>query len=335
MAVQSTLTWQTGEVVEASAAADGVRRLVIRPDRPVPAAPGTHVDVEVLDGDRVLRRSYSIVSSENAGQRWTLSVHLAPKSRGGSRAMHALAPGDRLRISDPLQNFPLGVGARRYILLAGGIGVTALVAMARTLRRRGDDYTFVYVGRSRSAMAWLDHLGQEHGDRLQVHVDDEGTSLDVGALVGQVVDDRLAADTELYMCGPIRLMDAVRRAWAKQALPAANLRLETFGNSGAWAPQEFSVSIPDTGCTITVPEDRSLLEALELAGVEVMWDCRKGECGLCVVRVRARQGRIDHRDVFLDEEQKATDERICLCVSRVAAETAGAGGAPVVVIERP
>jgi ferredoxin-NADP reductase len=319
MAAQSTLSWQTGEIVEAADAAEGIRRLVIRPDRPVVAPPGSHVDVEVNG----LRRSYSVVRSGDA--QWTLSVHLAAASRGGSQAMHALHIGDRLRISDPLQNFPLGVGATRYVLLAGGIGITALLAMGATLKRRGEDYSFVYVGRSRRAMAWLRELEQEHGERLRVHVDDEGSGLDVGALLSDV-----HAETELYMCGPIRLMDAVRREWAQRGLPPASLRFETFGNSGAWAAEEFTVSIPSDGRTITVPKNLSMLEALEQAGVEVMWDCRKGECGLCTVRVHEYAGRIDHRDVFLGEGQKTS--RVCLCVSRVASDGTSL---PELVIDRP
>jgi len=324
MAAQSTLSWQAGDVIEAADAAEGIRRLVIRPDRPVVAQPGSHVDVEVAG----LRRSYSVVRCDDGGRTWTLSVHLAAASRGGSRAMHALAPGDRLRISDPLQNFPLGVGAARYVLLAGGIGITALMAMGAALRRRGEDYTFVYVGRSRRAMAWLTELEQQHGQRLRVHVDDEGTGLDVGALIKDIG----SADTELYMCGPLRLMDAVRRHWEHRGLPPAGLRFETFGNSGAWAADEFTVSIPGDGRTITVPKNLSMLDALEQAGVEVMWDCRKGECGLCAVRVQSHAGRIDHRDVFLSEGQKASDQRICLCVSRLASDGATV---PELVIDRP
>jgi ferredoxin-NADP reductase len=321
MAAQSTLSWQTGEVVETCDVAERIRRLVIRPDRHRVAPPGSHVDVEVAG----FRRSYSVVRSENGW--WTLSVHLATASRGGSQAMHALKTGERLRISDPLQNFPLGAGATRYVLLAGGIGITALIAMGATLKRRGEDYTFVYVGRSRHAMAWLSELEQEHGDRLRVHVDDEGTGLDVGALVNDI-----AADTELYMCGPIRLMDAVRRQWANRGLPPTSLRFETFGNSGAWAPEEFTVSIPSDGRTVVVPKNLSMLDALEQAGVEVMWDCRKGECGLCAVRVQHHAGHIDHRDVFLSEDQKSTNKHICLCVSRLASHGAVE---PQLVIDRP
>ena len=291
MAAQSTLRWQRATVVETSDVADGVRRIVLEPEHPRPAAPGSHVDVEVSHEGRTIRRSYSVVRSEQEGRHWTISVQLAPASRGGSRAMHALVEGARLRISDPLQNFPLGVGASHYVLVAGGIGVTALVAMATALRRRGADYSLVLVGRSRTVMAYLDDLTAEHGDRVRVHVDDEGTGLDVGALVQDVAGSDRAVETELYMCGPIRLMDAVRREWAGHGLPVPNLRFETFGNSGAWAPEPFRVSIPALDREVVVGEDISMLDALERAGVEVMWDCRKGECGLCTVRVLGCDGR--------------------------------------------
>ena len=232
--------------------------------------------------------------------------------------MHALRAGDSLRVSYPLQNFPLGVGAARYVLVAGGIGITALVAMAAALRRRGDDYSLVLVGRSRQVLPYVDELTTDHGDRLALHVDDEGTGLDVGSLVEQVATSDQAAETELYVCGPIRLMDAVRREWSARGLPGPNLRFETFGNSGAWAPEAFRVRIPALEREVTVGADVSMLDALEDAGVEVMWDCRKGECGLCAVRVLDCDGHVDHRDVFLSDEQKASTTALCACVSRVA-----------------
>jgi vanillate O-demethylase ferredoxin subunit len=335
MAAQSQLSWQHGQVLETIDVAEDVRRIVIQPDRPRPAAPGSHLDFELVTDGRALRRSYSIVRSEDEGRRWTISVQLAPASRGGSRTMHSLGAGDRLRVSDPLQNFPLGVGAARYVLLAGGIGVTALVAMATALKRRGADYTLVLVGRSRSVMAYLDDLVAEHGDRVQVHVDDEGTGLDVGALVKEIAGSDVPLDTELYMCGPIRLMDAVRRDWAGHGLPGPNLRFETFGNSGAWAPEEFTVAIPGQDRVVTVGRDASMLDALENAGVEVMWDCRKGECGLCTVRVLSCDGQIDHRDVFLSPEQKAEGRTLCACVSRIASGDDGRHSPATLTIAAP
>lgn len=322
MAADHTPRWQDVTVVDTRDVADRIRRVVLRYDAPQPARAGAHVDVEIPSGEGVLTRSYSVVDASDDGRELALSVHLSATSRGGSAAMHALAPGVLLRATQPLQNFPLGVGAARYVLLAGGIGITAVAGMARTLAARRADYELVYVGRTRPAMAYLDALALAHGDRLSAHVDDEGTGLDVDALLDSIAADPRAAATELYLCGPIRLMDAVRRGWENRGLPATNLRFETFGNSGAWAPQDFVVRIPRLGVQTRVDANSTMLEALEAAGVEMMFDCRKGECGLCQVAVLDLDGRLDHRDVFLSADEKAQDSRLCACVSRaVAADT--------------
>ena len=161
-------------------------------------------------------------------------------------------------------------------------------------------------------MAYLADLEAAHGDRLEVHVGDEGTSLDVVELVGTV-----HPEDELYMCGPIRLMDAVRRAWMEHDLSPAQLRFETFGNSGWFEPEPFTVRIPALAFEVTVPPSATLLETLETAGVDAMFDCRKGECGLCEARVVGLEGEIDHRDVFYSERQRDAKSKICVCVSRV------------------
>ncbi|MER5388027.1 PDR/VanB family oxidoreductase [Saccharopolyspora sp. NPDC002686] len=328
MAVQTQTRWQRARVVEVSDVADGIRRIVLAPEQPEHAAPGTHIDVQIGDDARRVR-SYSVVRSEDGGRRLTLSVRLSPTSSGGSAAMHRLRVGDDLTITGPLQNFPLAVGAARYVLVAGGIGVTALVAMASALRRRGADYQLVLVGRSRPAMAYLDDLVAEHGDRASVHVDDEGTSLAVDDLVAGIARTPAAAGTELYMCGPIGLMNAISRSWAEYDLPTTNLRFETFGSSGRYQAEEFLVRLPDLGREITVAPDASILDALESAGVDALSDCRKGECGLCLAKVVDSTGTIDHRDVFLSESQKERSNRLCLCVSRAVASGSGSGGPAV------
>ncbi|MBV6762317.1 PDR/VanB family oxidoreductase [Rhodococcus opacus] len=301
--------WQRGRIVSVDLAADTIAQIVITTDTPVRPEPGSHVDVRIATGDV---RSYSVVSGGVNGRTVTLAVHLSPNSRGGSRFMHALRPGDELGITAPLQNFPLRVGAPGYVLLAGGIGITAVTAMGATLERLGAEYRFVYVGRSRSMMAFLPELTEMHGDRLEVHIDDEGTGLDIPTLV-----DGIDPHAELYMCGPIRLMDAVRRSWLARNLPLPNLRYETFGNSGWFDAEEFVVKVPDLDVATTVGTGESLLDALERAGVDVMFDCRKGECGLCQVDIASIDGTVDHRDVFYSEQQKSATTKLCACVSRV------------------
>ncbi|MFG2587963.1 PDR/VanB family oxidoreductase [Streptomyces sp. NPDC048438] len=331
MAVQTRLRWQRARVVEVSDAAVGVRRIVLAPEQPEHAAPGTHIDVEIGGGARRVR-SYSVVRSEDGGRRLTLSVQLSPTSSGGSAAMHRLEAGDELTVTGPLQNFPLAVGATRYVLVAGGIGVTALVAMASALRRRGADYTLVFAGRSRVVMAYLDELVAEHGERVRVHVVDEGTPLAVDDLVAEIPRTPAAASTELYMCGPIGLMNAVSQSWAVHGLPATNLRFETFGSSGRHPAEEFVVRLPQLDREITVAPDTSILDALEVAGVGTLSDCRKGECGLCLAKVVDSTGTIDHRDVFLSEPQKERSGRLCLCVSRAVAADSGSDDPAVLTL---
>jgi ferredoxin-NADP reductase len=328
----SHAAWQTGRVVETRPLTDDVRQItIVRPPRGRAAA-GSHLDIRVPLGEVTDTRSYSIVESDDAGGRLTISVLRVPQSRGGSAYMHRLAVGDTVEVTQPLQDFPLRIGAPRYVLLAGGIGVTALRETARVLQSVRADYTFVYVGRGRDRMAYLEELEQAHGDRLVVHVDDEGTPLDVGSLVRSVADHADAADSELYLCGPIRLMDAVRREWGSAGLPATNLRFETFGNSGWYRPEPFTVRIAQLGVETTVGAGESILQALTRAGADLMYDCRKGQCGLCRIEVDSLDGTLDHRDVFLSEDEKSSNRSVCVCVSRVVG---GEADSPVLSLTLP
>lgn len=330
--------WQRAVVQSRRAAADEIAEIVLSGERPLFSQPGAHIDVRI-NPDTV--RSYSVVEAAPDGSWIKIGVRLSPTSRGGSRFMHSLEPGDELEVSSPLQNFPLRVGAPRYLLVAGGVGITAIHAMAKVLRRLGADYHLVFVGRSRSAMAFLDDLVAEHGPRCTVSVDDEGDVLNIDDLLS-----RVDGSTELYMCGPIRLMDAIRRGWIQRKLPLPNLRYETFGNSGWFDPEEFQLRVRGSSETAVVSPNESILEALERIGVEAMYDCRKGECGLCVVKAVEVQGQIDHRDVFFNEEEKCEDTKLCVCVSRVASgpesqDSTGAGRSeskkvrPVLTLDLP
>ena len=313
-------------MVETEDLTDAARRIVLERAASRPAAAGEHVDVRVpIDGtDEV--RSYSVVDSSPDGSRLAVTVLRARESRGGSAYLHRLQPGDTIEAAGPLQNFPLRLGAARYVLLAGGIGITALVEGARLLRSLGLDYVLHYVGRSGAAMAYADDLAELHGERLVRHVDDEETGLDVPALVASVRDSPAPAATELYMCGPIRLMDAVRREWDDCGLPGANLRYETFGNSGWFDPETFVVGIPELGIRTEVGPGRTMLEALAGAGADLMYDCLKGECGLCRMPVAELSGTLDHRDVFLSPAQQSSGNQLCACVTRVVSARPGEVG---------
>lgn len=243
--------------------------------------------------------------------------------------MHALAAGDRVRLTQPLQDFPLRIGASSYTLVAGGVGITAMLGMARALRRLGADYTLHYLGRSRSRMAYLEELVAEHGDRLVPQITEEQGRMQVADLLAAV-----PATAELYMCGPIRLMEEIRRLWERADRDPTALRYETFGNSGWFDAEPFVVEVPRVGARVEVRTDESMLEALERAGVDMMFDCRRGECGLCEVRILELDGQVDHRDVFYSDRQKAPNSKLCCCVSRVVPAGGServTGGARIVI----
>src|SRR5829696_1339087 len=322
MGATSHKRWGKARVLDICAVAQNVRQVVLEPDRlEAPAPSGSHIDIGVYVNGRADIRSYSVVGMGAYGSEIILGVQLARQSRGGSAYMHALQRGQEVSITQPLQNFPLNYGRPGYVLAAGGIGITAMVAMGKALRARGADYRFVYGARSRSLMAFVDDLVAEHGERMELHIDDEGTGLDVEKLVAGVPDGG-----ELYVCGPTPMLDAIKAAWATAARRPSELRFETFGSSGRFAPEPFTVRIPRLGLETVVPHDVSMLEALEGCGADMMFDCRRGECGLCQVKVLDVQGAIDHRDVFLSDAQHEKNDRLQCCVSRIVSPRTGGVG---------
>jgi len=277
----------------------------------VPPSPGSHIDFTVMVGDRPDVRSYSVVGPCADGV-YRIAVKRLEASRGGSAYMWSLAPGSRLAHSAPGNHFGLALARPDYLLLAGGIGITPIYSHALALARAGALFRLVYACRSRSDLALAEELRDEIGDRLEIVVSEESGRVDIA---GEIA--RLDADGELYVCGPIGMLEAARQAWAATGRPMDRLRFETFGASGRWPAVPFTLKVPRLGKEIAVPATQSMLDALEAAGVEMIFDCRRGECGLCALPILGVNGVVDHRDVFFTEEEKAENARLCTCVSRV------------------
>ncbi|MDH6595152.1 ferredoxin-NADP reductase [Variovorax sp. TBS-050B] len=313
--MKSDLQWMQAQVVALRDLTPTVREFELRPasGEVLPHEPGAHLQVQVMTAQgRLQTRSYSLVG-EGEGGCWRIAVKRLDDGRGGSLAMWRLAEGDRLQVSTPQNHFPLDTRAPGYLLVAGGIGITPLVLMAERLgaqaRRSGVPVRMLYGARHAGEFAYLDRLRAALGDDVVPH---EGTApIDFAAAIAA-----LPAGGQLYTCGPVPMLEAVKRAWADAGRAPADLRFETFGSSGRLAAQPFTVRIPRHELAITVPADCTLLEALDAAGVETLWDCKRGECGLCAMDVLAVEGEIDHRDVFLSEHEKQATTRICACVSR-------------------
>jgi ferredoxin-NADP reductase len=275
------------------------------------AAPGSHIDVVVPSDGRPLVRSYSLVGPCTDG-RYRIAVKRLASSRGGSAGMWRLAPGERLTISLPSNSFELSHGRREYLLLAGGIGITPIYSMALALKQAGANFRVLYGARSRRDLALGDELAQHIGERLKLFVDEERQGIDIAGEIAQL--DPLG---ELYVCGPYGMIEAARRLWRETDRPPVHLRYETFGSTGL-AANPFKIRIPRLGLEIDVPANRSMLEALEDAGVDMIFGCRRGECGLCALPILDAAAAIDHRDVFFSADERMANEKLCTCVSRVA-----------------
>jgi ferredoxin-NADP reductase len=294
-----------------------VREFEIRPEGGVkPWTVGSHLNVQVLVDGREETRSYSLVGlphGPGANEVYRIAVKRAAPGRGGSRFMWCLETGAELMIGEPNNHFELAFGAPEFLLVAGGIGITPIVGMAQMLAERGANVRMCYAARSDAELAYREVLQGALGARLRTFVDDRGGRLDLPAEIAA-----LPPRGQLWICGPMPLLDAARDAWAASCRDPADLRFETFGNSGRFESQPFWVELPRHGLRLTVPADRSLLDVLNEAGVDTLYDCRRGECGLCAVDIVRAEGTVDHRDVFFSPHEKQTSDRMCACVSRVS-----------------
>ncbi len=306
------LTWTDAVIRAIRDVTPTVRSFEITPSsgHAPPFEPGAHIDVRVLVNGLPDIRSYSLVG-EAQPDHYRIAVKHRPESKGGSAYMWTLQPGARLSISEPQASFSIDYDRPEFLLVAGGIGITPIVGMARLLKRRGSRLRLRYAARTRDELAFEPELRAELGACLEAHVSAEGRRIDLAAAFASLAPGALCA-----LCGPMPMLDDARRLWTQAGRPIADLRWETFGSSGAFPAEDFNVVIPRHGVDIVVPRNRSLLDALGDAGIEVMADCRKGECGLCAMTVVSFDGRIDHRDVFLSDVQKKENHKLCACVSR-------------------
>lgn len=304
--------WDRARLRTARDLTHDIRLFEIEPEgRFAPPRPGSHIQVSVQVGDRPDVRSYSTVGPCTDGV-YRIAVKRLADTRGGSVYLWSLASGARLMVTLPRSHFDLSLGRPEYLLVAGGIGITPIFGMALILADAGARFRLLYTVRTRRDLALADELQVRIGARLELFVSEAGRRIDLPAEIRG-----LAPGAEAYVCGPIGLLEAAKHAWKESGRPSASLRFETFGSSGRYAAERFTVKIPRLALTIEVPPNHTLLDALEGAGVDMIYDCRRGECGLCALPILDAEGVVDHRDVFFSDEEKAANGKLCTCVSRV------------------
>lgn len=273
---------------------------------------GAHISVEAPNGEV---RDYSLLNPSDQQDHYVIAVKREAGGRGGSASIYDdVNTGDVLKISEPKNHFPLTEDAATHLLIAGGIGITPILAMVRQLEKTGQDYRLIYLSRSPEATAFLDELSAPHlAEKVIVHFDegDLNKALNLAPIIGEWEEGR-----HLYCCGPQGLMRAVRET--ASSWPTASVHFEDFGTTAAEKRGEgegdapFEVELARSGEVITVGADETIVEALERCGYEVTTSCESGTCGTCLTKLLG--GEVVHRDYVLDEEDQK--DFIMICVSR-------------------
>lgn len=276
-------------------------------DAPLPGyEPGAHIK---FDLGSLGEREYSLIDWPDPDELYTVAVQREDDGQGGSKAMHALTAGQSISVSEPKNDFPLAEDVPHVLLLAGGIGITPLISMATRLKATDRSFELHYSARTASRMGFADKLKAAFGDSARFYFDDTAP-LDLAALM-----KAQPSGTHLYVCGPKGMIDAARTSAADAGLPEDAIHIELFSAPQAHSGDAaFEVEVHSTGQVVTVAPDQTIIQALEDAGLDVMYDCQRGDCGICQTDVIS--GTPDHRDVVLSDAEKASGKVMQICVSR-------------------
>ncbi|MBB2919282.1 PDR/VanB family oxidoreductase [Cupriavidus alkaliphilus] len=279
-----------------------------------PFTGGSHVIVQMRDGERLYSNAYSLMSSPDALGSYQIGVRREEKSKGGSAFLHErVAEGDALTITTPNNLFALDDGAHHHVLIAGGIGITPFMSQMHELRKRGASHELHYAFRADEHGAFRDELAaftqQSSGGRVSFYVDSKGQKLDLSGLLGA-----MDAGAHVYVCGPAPLIDAVRQAAQHVGVDPSRVHWEQFA-APEQAGDAFTVVLAKSGKTVEVGAGESILKAIERDGtVPVECLCREGVCGTCETRIL--EGEAVHFDQYLSDKEKAAQKTMMICVSR-------------------
>lgn len=282
-----------------------------------PIEPGAHIALRLGDG---LIRQYSLCNGPGEAREYHIAVKREPASRGGSAAVHRLTVGDMVPVTAPVNRFPVDPSARHLILLAGGIGITPLVCMAKDALRRGQSFELHYFARSQGHAAFHDLLtagALAHHTTFHFGIASDGVGARMEALL-----DSAPAGSKLYVCGPDAFIEVARVLGGAHPMLSA-VHWESFAaERGAGAAAEgssgFAVRLARSGRTLQVAPDKTILQVLQENGVVVDCSCMEGVCGLCITSVL--EGEPEHRDEVLTDEEKARGDQMTICVSRCRGE---------------
>lgn len=284
---------------------DAIRSIWLTGDKLPGFTGGAHLK---FDCSNAGTRAYSLVSwggREPNPTAYQIAVQRDDEGTGGSKFMHGLKVGDQIEATEPKNDFPLAPG--KALLIAGGIGITPMISMAAWAKASGREYTFHYGARSEDAMAFGAALADAHGPALTRHYDNVAMmNLKV------IIADGLGA--HLHICGPKGMIEAAREIALAAGYQPDHIHFELFNNDASGEETAFEVEVADTGDVYTVPPGKSIIDVLEEAGHDLVYDCLRGDCGICQTDVVS--GEPDHRDVVLSDAEKADGKVMQICVGR-------------------
>lgn len=270
--------------------------------------PGAHIDVV---GPTSLTRQYSLCGRPDGDDAYLFAVKREENGRGGSNALHDLKVGDRLKISAPRNLLKMHEEASHHVLVAGGIGITPMLSLARYMDVRDISFELHYFARSEEEAAFLPLLTERMGDKLFAHL---GVSRSIQKECLESTVDKTPDGTHVYVCGPTPFMDEVRYI-AGRRFPEEVIHFENFQPAETdenHVNTDFEVELE--GETYTIPADRSIVEVLNEAGCDIDTSCEEGICGTCIMEVLS--GIPEHRDSVLTKTEREAGETMAICVSR-------------------
>ncbi|MAM59950.1 PDR/VanB family oxidoreductase [Maritimibacter sp. UBA3975] len=277
-----------------------------------PFAAGAHVDLLLPNG---IRRSYSLCNSPSDTGRYVVGVKKADPSRGASSYIHdTLRVGQVMKVSAPKNNFPLDETAAKSVLIAGGIGITPMMSMIDRLEAAGADWTLYFSCRTRADAAFLDRLDlldKAHCVNLNFDGEPGGAILNLAEIIGAEQGEGV----HFYACGPAPMLDAFEAA--TEGLPEGHAHLERFGGEplpvSDDALETFEVECVQSGLSLTITPDTTILDALLDNGIDIPFSCMDGVCGSC--RVGVVEGTPDHRDMVLSDGELSANKVMMVCCS--------------------
>lgn len=302
------------KVVSIKEVAKNIKSFVFEPlsgEELPPFTSGAHINIHLPSGKV---RSYSLVNPSYEKNRYQIAVKLETNGIGGSKEMHeTIRVGDQLKISAPKNNFVLYENVQKYILIAGGIGITPLISMAHKLVELDKHFEFHICAKEKAMIPFQYELQNwSFAPNIEIHLDQGNkSSMDIAKVLAEPDDNAL-----IYVCGPVGFNNWIKKEGLNQGWNQDQIKEEIFSMTSAdfLETKPFEIILNKTGKSILVEKDASIIDALLMNNIKVDYTCLQGTCGTCIAPVL--EGEIDHRDAVLSEAEKMTGNKMCLCVSR-------------------